>query len=654
MAKVLVVDDEKAIRVTLQAFIQAEGHAVQTAADPREALELLSQGAFDVVVSDIIMPNMSGIELLSAIRKTAPDVEVVLITGEPNVDTAISAVKDGAYDYLPKPVAGDTVSRVVTNAAQTKALRDENERLMRENQRYTVELEARVAERTQALRRSQQELAAVINEAPDGMITVDDDGIVRAFNPAAVRITGISQEHAIGRKVHDVDVFRRSDDAGASLADIVTGAVLGSHEIDLVRDDGEVRHLECISRRAQSGPQTHTTFRDHTEKKRAEAALGELEAQFLHAQRLESVGRLAGGIAHDFNNLLTVIRSAVELTQDELAGAGGTIDVNLVEIADAAERAAALTRQLLAFSRRQVMHPVKLDLNEIVVEFAKSLGRALGERVALRTELCRDLAEVKLDPDQIRHAMMNIAVNARDAMPRGGELLLRTDMVDADEALATQLGLAHPGLFVSIAMADNGVGIDAQTLGRIFEPFFSTKPAHRGRGLGLSTVHGIVAQSGGAIVVDSAVGEGTCVTMYFPACTQPRPVAERWRDDALPAGTETILLVESEENVRRLATAVLKRLGYHVIAAQNVESALKLAEQAGSLDLVLTDAALGDNLAHPPQSLLDIHGGVRVLYTSAFASRVVVRGETHTDIAFVERPFTIAALAKKVRETLDG
>ncbi len=380
----------------------------------------------------------------------------------------------------------------------------------------------------------------------------------------------------------------------------------------------------------------------------------DLEEQLRQAQKMEAVGLLAGGVAHDFNNLLTIINGYSQLLLNHLSPA----DANrpfVEQIMKAGERAAALTRQLLAFSRRQVMQPRVLDLNRLVTSLSTMLQRLIGEDVDLRLELAADLGRVSADPSQIEQVLMNLAVNSRDAMPKGGVLIIETANVNLDSSYASRHITVKPGSYVVLAVSDNGSGMDAATQARLFEPFFTTKSAGRGTGLGLSTVFGIVKQSGGSIAVYSEPGRGTSIKVYLPRIDLPvaleaeGPKTQAWR------GTETILVVEDDDMVRSLVRETLERHGYRVLDSAGPLEARHLAENHRSpIHLLITDVVLpkisgrelADQMVHARPSL-------KVLYMSGYTdSAIVASGILTKEVAFLQKPFTPTALIEKVRDVL--
>ena len=392
------------------------------------------------------------------------------------------------------------------------------------------------------------------------------------------------------------------------------------------------------------------------ERQQTAEALRRSEEQLRHAQKLEAVGRLAGGIAHDFNNLLSVI-----LGYGESLLAGGELpepaQAELSQMVQAGQRAAALTRQLLAFSRQQVLEPRVLDLNEVLRVLERLLGRLLGEDIELRLALAPTLGAVRADRGQLEQVIMNLVVNARDAMPQGGRLTLETADVELGDAYATAHFEVRPGPYVLLSVSDTGVGMDHATQERAFEPFFTTKGQGRGTGLGLSTVFGIVKQSGGAIWLYSELGRGTTVKIYLPRVAEnAEPLESPAARHTRLSGSETVLLAEDDDQVRAVASALLEHAGYTVLAAESPLRALELAGAHGpDIRLLLTDVIMptmhGRELADRVQEKFP---DIRVLFMSGYTSDVVLdRGGLDSAMAFVQKPFTAETLTRKVREVLD-
>jgi hypothetical protein len=379
-----------------------------------------------------------------------------------------------------------------------------------------------------------------------------------------------------------------------------------------------------------------------------------LEEQYRQAQKMESIGRLAGGIAHDFNNLLTVINGYSKMLLAELK-TGDPFRDPLEEIEKAGERAAGLTRQLLAFSRKQILQPGVLDLNILLGNMRAMLERLMGEDVEVRFAFHPEGATVQADRHQLEQVIMNLAVNARDAMPGGGRLLMETALVELDESCVSSSPEARPGRYAMLAVSDTGIGMDETTRQRIFEPFFTTKPAGQGTGLGLAMIQGIVAQSGGFVNVYSEPGQGTAFKIYLPALASADVAAEKSVAPSELRGGETILVVEDQGQVRDFAVAALKGYGYHVLQAPDAAEALSICEREGEcIHLVLTDVVMphmgGRELA---ARLVETRPEIKVLYMSGYTDNVIVHhGVLDEGANLIQKPFSPEELARKVRETL--
>jgi two-component system, cell cycle sensor histidine kinase and response regulator CckA len=396
--------------------------------------------------------------------------------------------------------------------------------------------------------------------------------------------------------------------------------------------------------------------RHAVERKQAENALHESEAQLRQAQKMETIGRLTGGIAHDFNNLLTVINSYSDMLLGEPGLGHGFIRTGLEEIKDAGHRAAALTRQLLAFSRCQILEPKVLDLNEVVANMARLLRRLIGEDISLA--LCPDplLGRIQADPGQVEQIIMNLAVNARDAMPGGGRLTVETRNIEVDGAVAPE-GLSMPaGAYVLLSVSDTGCGMTEETLEEIFKPFFTTKEAGKGTGLGLATLDSIVKHIGGGVSVSSELHKGTTFRVYLPRVEdQPIPVTLSSTPNEALRGSEAILLVEDDEMVRALTQAILERYGYAVVASRSVYDALAFVqEDSRTFHMLLTDTIMpGMNGQELADRVLSIRPDMKVLYMSGYTDNVFARtGTGEPGTAFLQKPFTPHTLAHKVREIL--
>ena len=514
----------------------------------------------------------------------------------------------------------------------------------------------------EALRTTQQHQEALLCNIPDAAWLKAVDGRYLAVNYAFARACGWTRSEIVGRT--DRDLWPEEQAARYHEEDwrvLESGQPLVTEEcIDV--GNGAVRWYETVRApvRDASGGWIGTVGvrRDITERKQAEEALRRSEEQLGQVVKLEAVGRLAGGIAHDFNNILTAVGGHAALLLEEIPP-GDPLRADLEEIKRGVDRAAALTRQLLAFSRKQVLKPRVLDLTSVVAETERMLRRLIGEDIDLRTSAEPGLGHVLADPGQIQQVILNLAVNARDAMPDGGRLSIELANVDVDEEMARRhVPIQPPGRYVRLTVSDTGIGIPHAIQPHIFEPFFTTKEKGKGTGLGLSTVYGIVKQSGGFIWVYSEPGQGATFKIYLPRVDAPaEPAPSPQPEVAASSGAETILLVEDEPAVRDLAQRILRRKGYRVVAATNGREALDLVERhEGPIDLLVTDLVMpqmdGRELA---QRLAALRPGLRVLFMSGYTGDTIAqRGVLDPDVAFIEKPFSPDGLARKVREILDS
>jgi two-component system cell cycle sensor histidine kinase/response regulator CckA len=508
--------------------------------------------------------------------------------------------------------------------------------------------------REEALQESEEQFRALVDGLRDLIFALAPDGTVTSLNLAFEDITGWPRDVWLGKPFVEL---LHPDDAPHALAlleQVLRGQQPPTAQLRVRTSQGEDRVGEFhTSVQLRDGEIVGILgiVRDITDRLR-------LEEQLRQAQKMEAVGRLAGGVAHDFNNILTAISSYSELLLADFA----TEDprrADVEEIRKATDRAAALTRQLLAFSRRQVLQPKIVDLNTVIAGAGKLLRRLIGEDIALVTRLDPALGPVRADAGQLEQVIMNLAVNARDAMQTGGTLTLETENVVIEASkLAAEERIVAPGRYVLLRVRDTGSGMDADTRRHLFEPFFTTREKGKGTGLGLATVYGIVKQSGGFIWVDSEPGRGAAFRIYLPRVDEAAPPAARAAAAAEPAaaGTETILLVEDEDAVRAVARESLRRHGYRVLEARDAESALAIAAGfEGHIGLLLTDVvmpglsgrALADRLA-PKRP------GTRVLFMSGYTDDAIVQhGVLEPGLSFLQKPFTPDVLAQKVREVLD-
>jgi two-component system, cell cycle sensor histidine kinase and response regulator CckA len=501
-----------------------------------------------------------------------------------------------------------------------------------------------------ALRESEVRYRELFENATDLIATTDLDGRITDANHAFIASLGYELEELIGKPILELVPIEWHDELAAARqvkASAEKQATIYEHEL-VARDGGCVR-VEVASRLIMSDGQAigvEAICRDISERKL-------LEERLRQSQRLEAVGQLAGGIAHDFNNLLTVISGYTEALRSRNDSSDRT---ELAQIAAAADRAAALTRQLLAFSRRQVLQPKVIDLNEIVAGLSPMLTRLIGEQVELVDSLADHLEPVLADPGQIEQVLMNLVINARDAMPNGGKLTIETSTTTLDQGYADSHGDASAGLHTVLAVSDTGSGMDAETLKRVFEPFFTTKAPGSGTGLGLATVHGIVKQSGGNIWVYSEPEHGTTFKIYLPAVAAELTSERETAKETSPRGAETILVVEDQDAVRNVVALMLENNGYSVHTAAYPADALSLIEQKEiPVDLLLTDLVMPGIGGRELAALIQQHQPeIRILYMSGYSDQATTRNGTREHgSAYLEKPFSESQLAQAIRTTLD-
>jgi two-component system cell cycle sensor histidine kinase/response regulator CckA len=515
---------------------------------------------------------------------------------------------------------------------------------------YVADISVRERE-VAALRASVVQYRALFDRSPLPKFLYDNETLrILAVNDAAVRNYGYSHAAFLRMAFDEI----RSENPGEAPLQPAGGggpASAPSGSWKHKKKDGSVIDVDITIQEFALGdrPCSLAIAADVTDRNR-------MELQLRQAQKMDAVGSLAGGIAHDFNNMLSVILSYGEMMTAELTP-GDPNACDLAEIMAAANRAAALTRQLLIFSRQQILQPKVLDLNLIVDSLAKMLTRLVGEDLELNVVNAPGLGRVTVDAGQIEQVLMNLVVNARDAMPKGGRLTIETANVEVDAAASTHAGVA-PGSYVMLTVTDTGLGMSAATRERIFEPFFTTKPRGKGTGLGLSTVFGIVQQSGGGLKVASELGRGTVFTVYLPRAAADRDVLRvAVTEPRAKRGRETVLVVEDEESVRTVIRRVLQREGYSVLESRSGADALALSDQhAGRIDLLLTDVVMphmsGRELA---EQLCPQRPEMKVLYISGYTDDSIIRhGVLHSSVAFLQKPVTPDALTKKLREVIDS
>lgn len=584
---------------------------------------------WDAVISDWSMPSFSAPAALEILKESGLDLPFIIASGTIGEESAVAAMRAGAHDFVTK----EKLARLVP----------------------TLERELRETDGRAARRRAEHELQAsearyrvLFESSPLPMWVFATETLAfLAVNEAAIRHYGYTREEFAKLTIADLQLEDLGDRKDGAAGRSSTGGATWRHR----KKNGESILVEIKAHDFEfSGkPARLILANDVSERLR-------LEEQLRQAQKMEAIGRLAGGIAHDFNNVLSVILSYGEILLADLKP-GEPMRDDIEEIRKAGKRAAALTRQLLLFSRQQVIDPKVLDLNEVLLSMDKMLQRIIGEDVELVSQAGQGLGRVRADPGSIEQVIMNLVVNARDAMPTGGRLTIETANVILDREYAREHMGVKPGHHVALAVSDTGIGMDRATQARIFEPFFTTKPQDKGTGLGLSTVFGIVQQGGGSVCVNSEPGKGTTFKIYLPRVDAAVDAAGPQAAPPTNRGAETILLVEDDDQVRAIARVILRKHGYEVIEARHAGEALLLCEQhPGTIHLLLSDVVMpqmsGPELA---KRLANVRPEMKLICISGYTDDSVLRhGVLDVQIAYLQKPITPETLARKVREVLDS
>ena len=514
----------------------------------------------------------------------------------------------------------------------------------------------------EGLRDSEIRYRRLFEAAHDGILLLDvDTGEITDVNPFLSELLGYSHAELLGKTLWEIGLFKDIDASKLAFRELIANRFVRYDDLPFQTKSGKSVSVEVVSNiyRADGHQVIQCNIRDIRQREEAELS----EQRLRQAQKMEAIGQLAGGLAHDFNNLLGVILGYCELLEAQAAMPEPTREM-ILEIQNAGESAKKLTQRLLAFSRRQVMQPVIMDLNDTVRRTKKMLGRLIGADIRLKSVLGDNLGRISADPSQVELVLLNLAINARDAMPKGGQIVLKTANVEIDEASARQHTFTAPGHYVVLTVSDTGSGMSLETQSHIFEPFFSTKPPGLGTGLGLSTVFGIVRQSGGSISVDSEPGAGATFKIHFPQCDDVSTPGQKENAKPLRRGTETILLVDDAAPLRGLTRRLLEDFGYTVLDTGDPSEALQMAgEHPGSLPLMITDVVMpgfsGTVLA---EKLAAVRPETKVLLTSGYHDGSVLPlsgsekdGEPcDLGCAFLEKPYTREGLLRKVREVLDS
>lgn len=632
--RILLVEDRQEDRELIERELQrAKVLFVSHWVDSREAfLVEIKEFSPDVVLCDFSLPQFDAMEAMSILRRYQPDVPFILVTGAQSEEIAVECMKRGANDFILKSTLKRLPSAVL-NAVKSRDIRRDKENAEKK------------------LRAQEAQVRLVAEHTLDLIYLLDQKGQFTYANPSFQRSLGLDPEELVGKKAFSL---LHPDDKTIARAAFQEALETRSNRTVQFRykdKDGAWRLFESVVNWAvdEKGVPSKAVVvaRNIEERKR-------LEDQVRQAQKMEAVGRLAGGVAHDFNNLLTAINGYSDLLLRSL----DRMDprrADVEEIKETAGRAATLTQQLLAFSRRQITQPTVLDMNQVVGNLEKMLRRLIGEDIHLVTVRCADLYRVRVDMGQLEQVLLNLSVNSRDAMPKGGTLTIEIGNKDVDASAPDEV---PSGNYALLTVTDSGTGIDSATMGHLYEPFYTTKEKGRGTGLGLSTVYGIVQQAGGHIRVTTDVGKGTQFRIYFPKVEEGLSIQEKSNEtDDFLKGNETVLLVEDDRSVRTLAVRVLTQSGYRVVEASSGEEALRLAQDFPEpIGILVTDVVMngipGTELA---RQFVAKYPGTRVLYLSGY-----MEADTRNSIlrevqsSFLGKPFRPRDLVQKVRQTLDG
>jgi two-component system cell cycle sensor histidine kinase/response regulator CckA len=630
--RLLIVEDSEDDTLLLVRELERGGYKVTfEQVDTSESMRAaLDRQPWDVVISDYSMPNFSGTAALKLLKEQGLDVPFIFVSGTIGEDTAVAAMKDGAHDFIMKGNLRRLLPAVERELGEAK---------LRREHRSAAEAQAR--------------LVAIIEATTDFVGMADAQGHILYVNQAGRKMLGIAQgEDLSGKTITDYHPEQaRSRVLNELIPRIIREGVWSGEDVLFSRDGHEIPiWMVAIAHKAKDGTAQFISVivRDISERNR-------LEQQLRQLQKFEAIGRLAGGIAHDFNNVLGAIMGWAEMGAEKTL-AEASLNSVFQKIRDQAQRAAGLTRQLLAYARRQILEPRNINLNETVAETTSLLHKIIGAQIEVKMVLAPDLQVTRADPTQIEQVLMNLCLNARDAMSQAGKLLIETKNTDFDEDYCRRHVYARPGRYVLLSVSDNGAGMDAATLEHIFDPFFSTKDMGKGTGLGLATVYGVVKQHDGFISVYSEPGQGTAFRVYLPVSSGVVELREKVREGPVRGGTETILVADDNEALREMAQEALEGLGYHVVRARDGEEAVRLFEaNRDHIGLLVLDVSM-PKLSGPEvyARISEIKSDVLVVFTTGYSAETdVLQPLVEKGAVVLQKPYALKTLGQKVREVLD-
>lgn len=653
VTKILIVDDVMINLLILEAMLKNQDVEIYKATSGEQTIQLMGQHEFALMLLDVHMPNMDGFETLDKLSEVFPDKIVPAILVTATITDILSVVKGyekGAVDYLVKPLNPVIVKKKVQVFIELHRQKKHLENL-------TFELKKEIEQRKvteKELRKSNQQFESLSQNSPDIIYTLDSKGRINYVNPAWKEILGHSASEIMGREFTDfakpMDIphyrrlFRRIRDNGKTFRD-VSG--------DLIHKDGTIRHFILSGAQNQSSsdsvPGMVGLLKDTTTQQK-------LQAQLLHSQKMEAIGNMAGGIAHDFNNLLQAIQGYAELLLIGKAS-GKEHSQEISEIKKAAQRGAALTQQLLTFSRKGEINFRPVHLNMEVDNVHRLLLRTIPKMIEIQLELSKDLAYISADPGHIEQVLMNLCVNARDAMADGGIIRVKTSNTVLDERFCRLNPGSTPGEYVLLEVEDTGDGIPEEIVEHIFEPFFTTKEKGKGTGLGLAIVYGIVKNHQGYITCQSRIGFGTAFSMYFPVIRDVKVVEETRHEVDAEGGSETILIVDDEEQVLQIGARVLKKFGYRVLQASNGDEAISLyRERQKEVDVIILDMIMPKMGGRQClNGILEINPEAKVIISSGFSGDKTVESDIRGLIkGFILKPYEVKYLLSTIRDVLEG
>ena len=644
MPKVLIIDDEPRMCDSLDVLLSSQGYETQTGYSGKEAIECLAKDSFDLVLLDVVMPDMTGHQIMDYINSQDQETLVIIMTGHASVESAVESLRKGAYDYLRKPFDFEQLLTRVKNALDQSKLKKEHELV-------TGKLEV-----------TEKRYQYLVDASPDIIYTLNCDGRFTFINSAVESLLGYRSDGLIGKHYSfivlegDVEKARYHFNERRTGLRSTTGVELRlkiSHNGN--NPDGcltvELKAMgmydKDVTERDKEFMGTYGVARDITDRKR-------LEAQFQQAQKMEAVGTLAGGIAHDFNNLLMGIEGRASLMFLDIDSEHPHF-THLKGIDDMVKRGAGLTKQLLGFARGGKYEVRPTNLNELIEKSSEMFGRTKKE-VRIHRKYQKDLPTAEVDRTQIEQVLLNLYVNAWQAMPGGGDLYIQTENLTLNERDVSPFGV-KPGNYVKVSVTDTGVGMDEETQQHIFEPFFTTREMGRGTGLGLASAYGIIKNHGGIINAYSKKGEGATFNIYLPASQREVTTKEKKLADEILKGTETVLLVDDEDMILNVGQEMLTAIGYKVSVARSGKEAIELYEKNKDqidiiiLDMIMPDVSGGDVY----DRLKEINPNIRVLLSSGYsisgqANEILKRGCD----GFIQKPFNMSRLSQGIRKILDS